>query len=135
MAGCTGSGLWCFRRWGFASWRTVHAQRWPVEGLPPFFAGLEDYERRVETLLNSGVIFDRAMLYWHAPLSDRYPTVEIRVADVDPRRSHRRSLCDLGASARVAGPIPRIARAPRPPTRAGCRARRVLASRSPWRGR
>lgn len=67
---------------GFASWRSVHAQRWPVEGPPPLFAGLEDYESRVETLLDSGVILDRAMLYWHARVSDRYPTVEIRVTDV-----------------------------------------------------
>jgi carboxylate-amine ligase len=76
------SPFWRGRDSGFASWRSVHAQRWPVEGPPPFFAGLEDYERRVETLLDSGVIMDRAMLYWHARVSDRYPTVEIRVTDV-----------------------------------------------------
>jgi glutamate---cysteine ligase / carboxylate-amine ligase len=76
------SPFWRGRDSGFASWRSVHLQRWPVEGPAPFFAGLEDYERRVETLLASGVIMDRAMLYWHARVSDRYPTVEIRVADV-----------------------------------------------------
>ena len=76
------SPFWRGRDSGFASWRSVHLQRWPVEGPTPFFAGLEDYERRVETLLASGVIMDRAMLYWHARVSDRYPTVEIRVADV-----------------------------------------------------
>lgn len=76
------SPFWRGRDSGFASWRSVHAQRWPVEGPPPFFDGLEDYERRVETLLHSGVIMDRAMLYWHARVSERYPTVEVRVADV-----------------------------------------------------
>ena len=76
------SPFWRGRDSGFASWRSVHAQRWPVEGPPPFFAGLEDHERRVETLLNSGVIMDRAMVYWHARVSERYPTVEIRVTDV-----------------------------------------------------
>ncbi len=76
------SPFWRGRDSGFASWRSVHLQRWPVEGPPPFFAGLEDYERRVDTLLDSGVIMDRAMLYWHARVSDRYPTVEIRVTDV-----------------------------------------------------
>jgi carboxylate-amine ligase len=76
------SPFWRGRDSGFASWRSVHAQRWPVEGPPPLFAGLADYERRVETLLDSGVIMDRAMLYWHARVSDRYPTVEIRVSDV-----------------------------------------------------
>ena len=76
------SPFWRGRDSGFASWRAVHAQRWPVEGPPPLFDGLEDYERRVETLLDSGVIMDRAMLYWHARVSDRYPTVEVRVTDV-----------------------------------------------------
>jgi glutamate---cysteine ligase / carboxylate-amine ligase len=82
LALAANSPFWRGRDSGFASWRTVHAQRWPVEGPPPLFAGLEDYERRVETLLDSGVILDRAMLHWHARLSERYPTVEIRVADV-----------------------------------------------------
>ena len=82
IALCANSPFWRGRDSGFASWRSVHLQRWPVEGPTPFFAGLEDHERRVETLLASGVIMDRAMLYWHARVSDRYPTVEIRVTDV-----------------------------------------------------
>ena len=76
------SPFWRGRDSGFASWRSVHMQRWPVEGPPPLFAGVEDYESRVGTLLASGVIMDRAMLYWHARVSDRYPTVEVRVTDV-----------------------------------------------------
>lgn len=76
------SPFWRGQDSGFASWRSVHTQRWPVEGPPPFFADTDDYERRVDTLLDSGVVMDRAMLYWHARLSNRYPTVEIRVADV-----------------------------------------------------
>ncbi len=76
------SPFWRGRDSGFASWRSVHAQRWPVEGPPPYFAGLEDDELRVETLQHSGVIMDRAMIYWHARVSDRYPTVELRVSDV-----------------------------------------------------
>ncbi len=76
------SPFWRGRDSGFASWRSVHAQRWPVEGPSPLFRGTEDYDGRVETLLHSGVIMDRAMLYWHARVSERYPTVEIRVTDV-----------------------------------------------------
>ena len=82
IALCANSPFWRGRDSGFASWRTVHMQRWPVEGPPPLFEGVEDYERRVQTLLDSGVIMDRAMLYWHARVSDRYPTVEVRVGDV-----------------------------------------------------
>jgi carboxylate-amine ligase len=76
------SPFWRGRDSGFASWRTVHAQRWPVEGPPPSFADARDYERRVDALVGSGVVMDRAMLYWHARLSERYPTVEVRIADV-----------------------------------------------------
>jgi carboxylate-amine ligase len=65
-----------------ASFRGVHFARWPVEGAPPVFASVDDYERRVEDLLATGAIVDRGQLYWHARLSEHAPTVEVRVADV-----------------------------------------------------
>ncbi|MFF7159716.1 glutamate--cysteine ligase [Streptomyces sp. NPDC008139] len=67
---------------GFASWRTVVFGRWPVSGSPPFFSGAAHYEERVAALLGTGVIADRHQLYWHARLSDDYPTLEIRSPDV-----------------------------------------------------
>ena len=76
------SPFWHGRDTGFASWRTVHTQRWPVEGPPPYCHDEDDHERRVEGLLATGVIVDRGMLYWHVRLSERYPTVEVRAADV-----------------------------------------------------
>ena len=82
LALAANSPFWRGRDTGCASWRSVHAQRWPVEGVPPVFGDEEDYEQRVETLLSTGVILDRAMLYWQVRLSERYPTVEVRVADV-----------------------------------------------------
>jgi glutamate---cysteine ligase / carboxylate-amine ligase len=67
---------------GFASWRAVHGQRWPVDGAPPYCRDEPDHERRVQTLLDTGVILDRAQLYWQMRVSERYPTVEVRIADV-----------------------------------------------------
>lgn len=67
---------------GFASWRTVHFNRWPASGPPPHVADEADYERRVEAILETGALVDRGQLYWQARLSQTYPTVEIRVADV-----------------------------------------------------
>ncbi|SHM80884.1 carboxylate-amine ligase [Actinacidiphila paucisporea] len=67
---------------GFASWRTVVFGRWPVSGPPPFFSGAAHYEERVGALLGTGVIADRHQLYWHARLSDEYPTLEVRAPDV-----------------------------------------------------
>jgi glutamate---cysteine ligase / carboxylate-amine ligase len=67
---------------GFASWRAVHGQRWPVDGAPPYCRDEQDHERRVQALLDMGVIMDRAQLYWQLRVSERYPTVEVRIADV-----------------------------------------------------
>lgn len=67
---------------GFASWRTVHFTRWPVSGPPPVFDDPDDYERRISRVLDTGALVDRGQLYWQARLSQTYPTVEIRVADV-----------------------------------------------------
>lgn len=76
------SPYWLDRDSGFASWRTVHFRRWPVQGCPPLFADAADYERRIERLVDTGVIIDRGVLTWIARLSDRYPTLEVRAGDV-----------------------------------------------------
>jgi carboxylate-amine ligase len=76
------SPFWDGRDTGFASWRTVVFGRWPVSGSPPFFADGVEYERRVGALLATGVIRDRHQLYWHARLSEEYPTLEVRAPDV-----------------------------------------------------
>lgn len=82
LAMSTNSPLWDGRDTGFASWRTIIFGRWPVSGPQPHFAGLADYEERVEALVASRVIADRGQLYWQARLSDRYPTLEVRCCDV-----------------------------------------------------
>ncbi|GHH43799.1 carboxylate-amine ligase [Streptomyces candidus] len=79
------SPLWDGNDTGFASWRTVVFDRWPVSGPPPRFASLVDHEERVRSLLDAGVVTDTGQLYWQARLSDRYPTVEVRCADVQLR--------------------------------------------------
>ncbi len=67
---------------GYASWRSVLWRRWPVAGPPPFFPAPEDYERTVRMLIDSEVILDRKMVYWDVRLSENFPTIEVRVADV-----------------------------------------------------
>ncbi|GIF09051.1 putative glutamate--cysteine ligase 2-3 [Actinoplanes siamensis] len=67
---------------GYASWRCAQLQRWPSVGPTPYFDTPDEYDRTVDTLIATGVILDRAMVYWYARPSARYPTVEIRVADV-----------------------------------------------------
>ncbi|MFI2780481.1 glutamate--cysteine ligase [Streptomyces sp. ALB3] len=79
------SPFWDGHDTGFASWRTVVFNRWPVSGPPPAFADAADEERRIGTLLRSGIIGDTGQLYWMARLSDRFPTVEVRCCDVQLR--------------------------------------------------
>ncbi|MET7451855.1 glutamate--cysteine ligase [Streptomyces sp. NPDC005574] len=79
------SPLWDGHDTGFASWRTVIFNRWPVGGMPPAFRDADDYDRRVQHLLDCGLIADTGQLYWQARLSDRYPTVEVRCLDVQLR--------------------------------------------------
>lgn len=79
------SPLWDGRDTGFASWRTVIFGRWPVSGPPPVFRDLADHDERIATLRSSGIISDTGQLYWQARLSDRFPTVEVRCADVQLR--------------------------------------------------
>jgi glutamate---cysteine ligase / carboxylate-amine ligase len=69
---------------GYASYRTVVTSRWPTVGPPPDFASADDYDRTVQTLVDSGVISDAGMIYFDARLSARYPTIEIRIPDAVP---------------------------------------------------
>ncbi|CAL9280320.1 Putative glutamate--cysteine ligase 2 [Streptomyces sp. SudanB25_2051] len=85
VAMSSNSPLWDGHDTGFASWRTVIYGRWAVSGPPPAFADAADHDRRVRTLLDSGVISDTGQIYWQARLSERYPTVEVRCADVQLR--------------------------------------------------
>ncbi|MEU0333904.1 glutamate--cysteine ligase [Streptomyces sp. NPDC006193] len=79
------SPLWEEHDTGFASWRTVVFDRWPVSGIPPHFADEKDYDARVRRLVETGVISDVGQVYWQARLSERYPTVEVRCTDVQLR--------------------------------------------------
>ncbi|MFG2606474.1 glutamate--cysteine ligase [Streptomyces sp. NPDC048514] len=79
------SPLWDGHDTGFASWRTVVFDRWPVSGVPPCFTDDTEYDARVRLLLSTGVIADTGQLYWQARVSDSYPTVEVRCPDVQLR--------------------------------------------------
>jgi carboxylate-amine ligase len=67
---------------GHASWRSLVWWRWPISGVPPYLRSARQYESLVLSLIDAGVIVDRRMIYWYARPSSRFPTVEVRVADV-----------------------------------------------------
>ncbi|RJK96115.1 carboxylate-amine ligase [Vallicoccus soli] len=76
------SPLWRGRDTGYASWRTQAWSRFPTAGPTSPFGGLDAYEARADALVAAGAAIDRGMLYYEARLSERWPTVEVRVADV-----------------------------------------------------
>lgn len=89
LAMTVNSPIWEGADTGFSSWRHVIGCAWPLNMYPAQFASEADYDRRVERLVRSGLILDRGLVSWVARLSSRYPTVELRTADVqlDPRRA------------------------------------------------
>ncbi|MFF3641157.1 glutamate--cysteine ligase [Streptomyces sp. NPDC002564] len=66
----------------YSSYRSRVWGRWPMAGPTEIFGSAARYEEQVDALVATGVLRDRGMIYFDARLSHRYPTVEIRVADV-----------------------------------------------------
>lgn len=66
----------------YAGYRTQVWARWPVAGPVDVHGSPAGYHRLVDSLVASGALLDRGMVYFDARLSAKYPTVEVRVADV-----------------------------------------------------
>jgi carboxylate-amine ligase len=76
------SPFWRGENTGYASFRSQMLGRWPSWGPPDVFGSAEAYHRRVREMVLSSVILDEGMVYLDARLSEHYPTVEVRAADV-----------------------------------------------------
>ncbi|HEX5206015.1 YbdK family carboxylate-amine ligase [Paractinoplanes rhizophilus] len=66
---------------GWASYRYHLQQRWPTFRPPGAWAGAARYDRVVSSLVGAGAAYDAGAVFFLARLSERYPTVEVRVAD------------------------------------------------------
>ncbi|PCE13389.1 hypothetical protein AUC47_08930 [Microbacterium sp. SZ1] len=66
---------------GFASWRSILTRRLPTGWTPPHSRDYTDYRARVDGLLALRGITEASSIGWTARLSERYPTVEVRVCD------------------------------------------------------
>lgn len=76
------SPIWKGMDTGWASRRYVLASRWPTAVPAPPVGTVGEYDRAVERAVSSGDALDDRSVYFLARLSPRYPTVEVRVADV-----------------------------------------------------
>ena len=67
---------------GWASWRYPIQSRWPTATPPEVWPDAAAYDTAVRRLIGEGAALDERNVYFLARLSPRYPTVEVRVADV-----------------------------------------------------
>ena len=67
---------------GWASWRYPIWSRWPTATPPAAWPDAAAYDAAVRRLIGQGAALDERGVYFLARLSPRYPTVEVRVADV-----------------------------------------------------
>ncbi|HET7665736.1 MAG TPA: glutamate--cysteine ligase [Mycobacterium sp.] len=67
---------------GYASWRSIVWARWPSAGPPPHFDSVDEYDGMVRMLRRAGAALDDGMVYWDIRPSAKFPTIEVRVADV-----------------------------------------------------
>ena len=79
---------------GWASWRHVLQSRWPTATPPAAWPDAAAYDTAVRRLIARGAALDERSVYFLARLSPRYPTVEVRVADV---------CLDVGSAVLLAG--------------------------------
>jgi carboxylate-amine ligase len=67
---------------GWASWRYPLWSRWPTATAPAVWPDAAAYDAAVRGYIAGGAALDQRGVYILARLSPRYPTVEVRVADV-----------------------------------------------------
>lgn len=76
------SPFWQEQDTEYDSFRYQVWSRWPSAGPTETFGTAEAYKRTVQQMVDSGTLLDAGMVYFDARLSDHYPTVELRIADV-----------------------------------------------------
>ncbi|MFJ2091394.1 glutamate--cysteine ligase [Streptomyces sp. NPDC087901] len=76
------SPFWQGQDTAYDSYRSRIWGRWPSAGPVETFGSARRYHEEVQALVDTGVLRDKGMIYFDARLSHRYPTAEVRVADV-----------------------------------------------------
>ncbi|UGS34674.1 carboxylate-amine ligase [Capillimicrobium parvum] len=82
------SPFWRADSTGLQSTRTPIFRAFPRVGIPPRYEGWDDYERRVEFMVESGVVEDYTWLWYDVRPHPNFGTVEIRAMDSQTRVEH-----------------------------------------------
>ncbi|MEO1190863.1 MAG: carboxylate-amine ligase [Pseudomonadota bacterium] len=82
LALSTSSPFWKGRDSGLKSYRLAVFDEMPRTGLPESFDSWGEYQRHLEVLERAGVIEDGSKIWWDVRPSARFPTLEMRIADI-----------------------------------------------------
>jgi carboxylate-amine ligase len=85
LALSTSSPFWNHRVTGLLSYRQALYDEWPRSGIPDFFRDEADYQAFVDRMQAAGAISDSSQLWWAIRPALRFPTLEMRIADVCTR--------------------------------------------------
>src|SRR5215211_3048234 len=89
------SPFWRGDRTGLLSTRTPIFRQFPRVGMPPAYADWADWERKVEFMVQSGVMEDYTYLWYDVRPHPNLGTVEIRCCDSQTRVEHTVALTAL----------------------------------------
>lgn len=82
LALSTSSPFWEGQDSGLKSYRLPVFDGFPRTGLPERYHSYAEYRHHVAILQKAGVIDDATVIWWDLRISDRYPTLEMRITDM-----------------------------------------------------
>jgi carboxylate-amine ligase len=89
------SPFWRADATGLASSRMPIFRAFPRVGIPPYYADWADYERRIDFMVESGVIEDYTFLWYDVRPHPNFGTVEVRAMDAQTRVEHTLAIAAL----------------------------------------
>ena len=78
----TSSPFWEGRDTGLKSYRTSVFSTMPRTGFPEQLSSWADFKNQVNVLVKAGIIEDSSKVWWIIRPSERFPTLEVRTADL-----------------------------------------------------
>ncbi|MGI9644252.1 MAG: carboxylate-amine ligase [Ilumatobacteraceae bacterium] len=88
LAMSTSSPFWHGEPTGLRCYRLSVFDGMPRTGLPEVFDSWAEYQRHVNVLVHAGQIEDASKIWWDLRPSGRFPTLEMRIADVCTTAAH-----------------------------------------------
>jgi carboxylate-amine ligase len=85
LALSTSSPFWNRHITGLLSYRQAVYDEWPRSGIPDFFDDQDDYDAFTALMHKAGAVPDASYFWWAIRPALKYPTLELRIADVCTR--------------------------------------------------